>query len=85
MVQNYGERHVDGYTDLDVPVMMPMQVGQVNKVLCAVNKCTGAGNKVVFDDDESYIEHKKTVLLSTDMSKAFLLQTNVLVLDRVNQ
>ena len=38
-----------------------MQVAQVNKVLASVGKMCGAGNRVVFDDEEgSYIEDKQS-------------------------
>ena len=36
------------------------QVCDVNKPLLSVKKVIKAGNKVVFDEDGSYIEHKET-------------------------
>ena len=39
---------------------MVMQVANVRKVLGSVGKFTDAGNKVVFDNDGSYIMNKKT-------------------------
>ena len=36
------------------------QVCDVNKALLSVKKMTGAGNRVVFDEDGSYIEHTQS-------------------------
>ena len=39
---------------------MTAQVCAVNKMLMSVSKVTGKGNKVVFDDEGSFIENKAT-------------------------
>ena len=39
---------------------MTMQVANVKKVLVSVGKVTDANNRVVFDNDGSYIENKST-------------------------
>ena len=36
------------------------QVCEVNKALLSVSRVTKAGNRVVFDDEASYIEDKRT-------------------------
>ena len=38
----------------------PAQVCEVNKALLGVKKMTAAGNRVVFDQDGSYIEDKRS-------------------------
>ena len=37
---------------------MSVHVTEVNKALLSVSKIVNAGNRVVFDSDGSYIEHK---------------------------
>ena len=39
---------------------MSFKVGSVNKVLGAVSDICATGNRVIFDDDGSYIQNKKT-------------------------
>ena len=39
---------------------MRVQVAEVNKALLSVSKVVKAGNKVVFDEEGSFIEDKKT-------------------------
>ncbi len=46
---------------------MPFKVGKINKALCSVKDLCSAGNRVVFDDDGSYIENKK----SGDITKIY--------------
>ena len=52
---------MEGHSDAWKPLKLNMQVAQVKKVLASVGKICGAGNRVVFDDEEgSFIENKKT-------------------------
>ena len=39
---------------------MTVQVADVNKGLLSVRKAAAAGNRVVFDEDGSFIEDKRT-------------------------
>ena len=59
-VYNEGEK-VLNMTNLDgsVPRRMKCQVCDVGKALASVSKIVHAGNRVVFDEDASYIEDKK--------------------------
>ena len=57
--QSGGERFV-GNTQEGVSRLYTAQVCDVNKCLLSVSKVVGAGNKVVFDSEGSYIEDKTT-------------------------
>ena len=60
IIRNEGEKKIKGRTKEGKPISMVMQVADVKKVLVSVGKITGANNKVVFDDEGSYIEDKAT-------------------------
>ena len=65
VIRNYGQRIVRGTNEVGLPLSLPIQVADVNKVLGSVREMVRAGNKVVFDQDSSgkccsYLEHKST-------------------------
>ena len=49
-----------GVTDEGLARKMTAQVCDVNKALLSVSKAVRQGNRVIFDDKESYIENKST-------------------------
>ena len=57
---NEGERVIKGYTNDGKPGEMTFQVCKVNGPLGSVRKMCKAGNRVVFDEEGSFIEHKET-------------------------
>ena len=59
-IPNLGERKFVGFTEDGVARGMTAQICAVNKTLMSVSKIAKAGNRVVFDDDGSYIEDKHT-------------------------
>ena len=60
LLPNLGEKEFIGTTDNGVTRHLTAQVADVNQGLLAVRKVMKAGHRVVFDDDYSYIEDKKT-------------------------
>ena len=59
-IRNYGQRDVEGQTSEGVDATMTFQVADVKGALGSVHRICEAGNRVVFDDDGSYIECKST-------------------------
>ena len=59
-VPNEGEKRFNAITEEGVDKKVVMQVCDVNQGLISVSKMTAAGNRVVFDNDGSYIEDKKS-------------------------
>ena len=59
-IVNEGERDLKGYSNEANRVDMTMQVAEVTKPLGSVRAFVKAGNKVVFDEGNSYIENKVT-------------------------
>ena len=59
-IPNLGEKVFQGITGEGVARKITTQVCEVNKNLLSVSKVTKAKNKVVFDEDGSYIEDKVT-------------------------
>ena len=59
-IPNLGERKFLGYMEDGAVRGITAQVCAVNKTLMSVNKIANKGNRVVFDDDGSYIEDKTT-------------------------
>ena len=57
---NLGERRFVGYTKDGAANGMKAQVCAVNETLLNASKLTKRGNRVVFDDDGSYVENKST-------------------------
>ena len=59
-IPNLGEKAFGAVTDNGLFRNMSAQVADVNKALLSVSRIVKAGNRVVFDSDGSYIEHKTT-------------------------
>ena len=59
-IPNLGEKKFQGTTEDGMVKQITAQVCDVNKSLLSVSKAVRAGNKVVFDDEGSYIENKAT-------------------------
>lgn len=59
-ISNLGERKFVGVTKGGVARSLTAQVCAVNKILMSVSKVAKACNRVVFDDDGSYIEGKRS-------------------------
>ena len=59
-IPNPGERMFVGYTEDGAANGMIAQVCAVNETLLSVSRLTKRGNRVVFDDDGSYVENKTT-------------------------
>ena len=61
LVQNKGERRVQLLTENGDLSKMTFQLTDVNKPLASAGRITGKGNRIVLDDDGSYIENKATL------------------------
>ena len=59
-IPNLGEKEFNGTSEEGLIKSVKAQVCDVNKALLSVKKMTGAGNRVVFDEEGSYIEHKQS-------------------------
>jgi len=59
-IANLGEVTITGVTEEGVDISLIMQVADVTKPLASVRKMCKAGNRVVFDPEGSYIQHKAT-------------------------
>jgi len=57
-IDNYGEKTIQGVTKQGRKVGMTFQIADVTKPLGAVRAMLAAGNKVVFETGNSYIEDK---------------------------
>ncbi len=57
---NKGEKSVKGFNDLGNSMGMVFQVCDVKSPLGSVRRICQAGNRVIFDDNQSYIENKAT-------------------------
>ena len=57
-IEIYGEKRIYGMTNDGRNIGMDMQIADVKKPLGSVRKICEAGNRVVFDEAGSYIEHK---------------------------
>ena len=60
IILNEGERDLKGYSNEANRVDMTMQVAAVTKPLGSVRAFLEAGNRVVFDKGNSFIENKST-------------------------
>jgi len=60
-IANYGEKKISGLNDDWEPAGIVAQVADVRRNLGSVMKMMEAGNRIVFDDEWSYIENKKTL------------------------
>jgi hypothetical protein len=63
-LKNEGEIKLGGMTQEGNSVELSLQVVDVMKPLLSIRKMCDAGNRIVFDQDESYIEHKATGIRS---------------------
>ena len=59
-IKNYGMRRLQGKTKDGKDLRMKMVVADVTKVLASVARMCECGNKVVFDEEGSYVINKKT-------------------------
>ena len=59
-IKNFGERTLEGHTEDGQPLRMKMTVVDVSKVLASVARICECNNRVVFDEDGSYIEDKES-------------------------
>ena len=59
-IPNLGERKFLGFTEEGSARGMTAQICAVNKTQMSVSKIASKGNRVVFDDDGSFIEDKET-------------------------
>ena len=59
MIPNLGEKQFVAESEEGTRGQITAQVCDVNKPLLSVAKIVRAGNRVVFDDDGSFIEDKK--------------------------
>ena len=60
LIPNLGEKKFVAVTDNGLMRKMKIQICDVNKALMSVKRIARAGNRVVFDDEYSYIEDKAT-------------------------
>ena len=59
-IPNLGQQRFVGYTEDGLANEVTAQICAVNQTLMSVSKVVKRGNRVVFDSDGSYIEHKET-------------------------
>ena len=59
-IPNMGEKCFSGSTNEGLNRCITAQVCDVNKALMSAKKIVAAGNRVVFEDEGSYIEDKRT-------------------------
>ena len=59
-IPNLGEKKLRATTHQGTTRRITAQVCEVNKALLSVRKVVAAGNRVVFDEADSYIEDKQT-------------------------
>ena len=57
-IENMGQKRFTAITDTGMAHKITAQVTEVHKALLSVAKTVKAGNRVVFDDNGSYIENK---------------------------
>ena len=60
LIPNLGEKDFVAVSESGSKKRLKIQICEVNKALLSVKKVTQAGNRVVFDEDGSYIEDKMT-------------------------
>ena len=59
-IPNEGEKRFIAVTEEGVEKKLVMQVCDVNQGLISASKLAAAGNKVVLDEEMSYVENKKS-------------------------
>ena len=74
-IANEGEQKVQFTTAEGHAAGMTFQVANVNKPLGSVKKICNKGHRVVFDNDGSYIENKRTgaIMMLTEESGVYTL------------
>ena len=75
--QNYGEKRIEATTSEGHQMGLTPQVADVKRNLGSVVKMMDAGNKVVFDNEWSYIQHKKTGKTTTMQKQNGLMQFDI--------
>ena len=60
VIQNYGQRVIKGFTGDWVPIESAVQVVEVKRNLAGAMRIMKAGNRIVLDEEGSFIEDKKT-------------------------
>ena len=76
LIPNLGEKKFAAVSEEGVTRNITAQVCSVNKALMSVKKVMKAGNRVVFDDDGSYVEDKVTgeKIWATDDGGMFMIK-----------
>ena len=59
-IANYGEKQLNGLNNEGEEAEITAQVADVRRNLASVVKMMDAGNRIVFDEEWSYIENKRT-------------------------
>ena len=59
-ITNYGQRKIKGYSNEKIPLNVAAQVADVRSNLASAYRMCQAGNRVILDEDGSFIENKKT-------------------------
>ena len=59
-IKNYGKRDIKGFTGDWCPIEQSVQIAEVRRNLASAIKIVKAGNRIVLDDEGSFIEDKKT-------------------------
>ena len=57
-IVNHGERMVSGYTGDFVPLTVGAQIADAQRKLASGFKIMSVGNRIIFDDEGSYIQNK---------------------------
>ena len=58
VIPNQGEKRILAVTEEGVEKRLVLQVCEVNQGLISASKLAASGNRVIFDDDGSYVENK---------------------------
>ena len=76
LIPNLREKNFQAVSQEGVTRSITAQVCAVNKALMSVKEVMRAGNRVVFDEEETYIEHKVTgeKIWATDSSGMFIVK-----------
>ena len=75
-IPNLGEKRFTGVSNEGIQRGMTAQVCDVNKPLLSVKKIVAAGNRVVFEDEGSYIQDKSTneIMYMEDVGGMYVLR-----------
>ena len=72
----HGKKELYGYTPEGSRIGLDVQIADVKKALGSVRRMCEAGNRVVLDEEESYVEHKHTgerTVLTKEKRGAYVL------------